>query len=995
MGFQRAVLLQAFGFRRSVSLHPAGVRSATMLLAWRPLLLVLSLVCLALFPTGAQAQSASATSIASSVNPSTVGQSVTFTATVVDPGGRFTPTGSVTFTDTTTSTPLGTITLNGAGQASVSTSSLAGGNHTITADYSGDGNLAASSDSLVQQVLSGTATSTSISSSINPSTVGQSVTFTATVTGTSTPTGTVTFTDTTTSTPLGTVSLNGSGQASVSTASLAVGDHDIMAQYNGVSGTFDPSSATLTQHVQNKSASSTVLTSSQNPSVFGQSVTFTATVSDPGGHSTPTGNVTFMDGATTLGVVALNGSGQATVTTTSLSVGPHSIAANYGGDVTFDTSSDSLTQTVNQISTTTSLASSQNPSTFGQSVTFTATVAPVAPGTGTPTGNVTFTDTTTSTTLGTGTLNGSGQATLTTSALGVGSHSITAQYNGATNYATGTSSPLTQVVNPGATAVALGSSQNPSTFGQSVTFTATVTDSGTPTGTVTFKDGAATLGTGTLNGSGQATLTTSSLSVGSHTITAEYGGDSNHSASTSPPLTQVVNQSSTTVTLASSLNPSEFGQAVTFTATVSDSGGTPTGTVTFKDGATVLGTTALNGSALATFTTSSLTVGTHPITATYNGDGSFAASTSAVLVQSVAVPADSLKLRAMQIIGSKLVAQSSGNAISGAIDNAVTEGFEEGGPILAMAGNGVRFNFTADTQDTVRKRERIDDAFSALAYADGRRGIVKAPNAAPPRPPREWFAWADVRGTGWNTDPAKADITGGQVNALAGVTHKLTPNFLIGVLAGYENFDYRSETLNGRLKGDGWTAGAYLGWRLLPSVRFDLGIAHSDVSYDDQAGTATGSFPGHRWLVSSGLTGTYKPMKDFTVEPSARVFALWEHQKAYMDNLGTLQAERNFSTGRASAGARFSYVWHWSDTFRVIPYVGGYADYRFSSDDASTAGLLLPDVVIEGWSARAIAGIAFVQAGGARFSVGGELGGIGASDYKTWSVVGRASLPFF
>src|SRR5205814_6461665 len=109
---------------------------------------------------------------------------------------------------------------------------------------------------------------------------------------------------------------------------------------------------------------------------------------------------------------------------------------------------------------------------------------------------------------------------------------------------------------------------------------------GTPTGTVTFKDGATPLATNTLS-SGQATFTTSSLSVASHTISAVYNGDSNFNTSTSPNLTQTVNKDSTTTTLASSPNPSVFGQPVIFTATataLAPGTGPPTGTVAFSDG---------------------------------------------------------------------------------------------------------------------------------------------------------------------------------------------------------------------------------------------------------------------------------------------------------------------------------------------------------------------------------------------------------------------------
>jgi len=174
------------------------------------------------------------------------------------------------------------------------------------------------------------------------------------------------------------------------------------------------------------------------------------------------------------------------------------------------------------------------------------------------------------------------------------------------------------------TTTTLASSVNPSSVGQAVTFTATVAStsgSGTPTGTVTFADGGTTLGTATLSG-GQASFTTSALAAGNHTITASYGGDANFSASISSAFTQTVGAAATAATLTSSVNPSNMGQAVTFTATVTSSAGTPTGTVTFKDGAAALGTATL-AAGVATLTTSSLTLGSHTITASYAGAGNF------------------------------------------------------------------------------------------------------------------------------------------------------------------------------------------------------------------------------------------------------------------------------------------------------------------------------------------------------------------------------------
>jgi hypothetical protein len=187
------------------------------------------------------------------------------------------------------------------------------------------------------------------------------------------------------------------------------------------------------------------------------------------------------------------------------------------------------------------------------------------------------------------------------------------------------------------TSTSVTSSANPSEFDQSVTFTATVTSiGGTPTGTVTFMNGTATMGTGTLSG-GKATFTTSTLAKGSYNIAASYGGATYFTASTSAALTQTVGKASTSTTLVSSKNPSNPGQKVTFTATVTPAyGGNPTGTVTFKSGTTVLGTGTVNASThQATFSTTTLPAGTTSIKAAYGADPDFSASTSAVLKQVV------------------------------------------------------------------------------------------------------------------------------------------------------------------------------------------------------------------------------------------------------------------------------------------------------------------------------------------------------------------------
>jgi outer membrane autotransporter protein len=172
-------------------------------------------------------------------------------------------------------------------------------------------------------------------------------------------------------------------------------------------------------------------------------------------------------------------------------------------------------------------------------------------------------------------------------------------------------------------------------------------------------------------------------------------------------------------------------------------------------------------------------------------------------------------------------------------------------------------------------------------------------------------------------------------------------------------------------------------------VRFDAAVGHSEIIYSGVSGTAAASFPGSRWIASAGLTGMYR-MPWLEIEPSAKVYAIWERDTSYIDSLGTLQAENTFSTGRASTGMKVAYPIYWG-TAAVAPYVGIYADYYFSSENAV---LLLPTTFVHGWAARTTAGIGFNVVGGAKVSVGGEVGGLGSQNFTTWSVRGRASLPF-
>ena len=391
----------------------------------------------------------------------------------------------------------------------------------------------------------------------------------------------------------------------------------------------------------NQANTTTNVSSNANPAVYGQIISFTVSVA-PNSPCTPTGTVTLSSDGAPIGSNSLS-SGTATFTT-SLPVGTHNITATYGGDGNFigSTTSAPLVQVVNKAITTTGQISSVNPSVFGQAVTFTATVGVVSPGAGVPTGMVNFYDGVNPIPIGSGSVTAGGVASFTTSALAVAAHNITATYSGDGNFVTSSSAPLMQVVNKASTTTSVGSSPNPSVFGQAVTFTATTNPvlpgAGVPTGVVNFSDNGTLIGSSQVNAAGVASFTTFALAAATHNITATYSGDGNFVGSASASFSQVVNQASTTTSVGSSLNPSVFGQAVTFTATVVPTfpgAGMPTGMVSFSDGATVFGSNAVNGAGVASLTTSALAAGAHNITATYAGDLSFLGSTSTALSQTV------------------------------------------------------------------------------------------------------------------------------------------------------------------------------------------------------------------------------------------------------------------------------------------------------------------------------------------------------------------------
>jgi len=260
--------------------------------------------------------------------------------------------------------------------------------------------------------------------------------------------------------------------------------------------------------------------------------------------------------------------------------------------------------------------------TFGQMETFTATLNVPAPGSGTPTGIVDFYAD--GTLLG-GTVSSAGTATFSTILLSVGPHTITASYAGDASFTGSDSaqSPCSVTVRGAVTTLAVVPVAASLIFGQSDTFTATLGSTAlnvaTPGGSISFFDGTTLLGTSTL-GAQVAIFSTSALGAGSHTITASYAGDANFSGCSAAPCAVLVNQAATILALTVAAANPAWGQALTVTATLTapdGAGVAPTGSITFLDGATPLGSVPLDATGSASFTTSTLPPGAQQLGATY------------------------------------------------------------------------------------------------------------------------------------------------------------------------------------------------------------------------------------------------------------------------------------------------------------------------------------------------------------------------------------------
>jgi len=448
----------------------------------------------------------------------------------------------------------------------------------------------------------------------------------------------------------------------------------------------------------------TAVTASADPSLNGEPVRFTAQVAvAPTSAGVAHGEVEFRVDGTLVGMpVALDGAGVATSDPVDLALGTHQVTAVYGGNRDFEPSHAAATQTVRAGQTTITLDASRNPSPDGDPVTFDAHVTPVAPATGTPTGQVAFT--LDGADLGTVGLSG-GHATITppTGDLPIGTHVLVAHYLGSAGF-TESSASRAQVVGTGVSATTISSSSNPAAYGEPLTLIAHVTGdiAGTPTGSVDIRiDGTVVCGGVALEANADARCDVPApLAVGEHDVRASYSGDATFSASEGRAI-QRIDRARAIVGVEAVPTPSTFGDAVVLHADVSAQGpsdGTPGGSVQFRvDGRAYGGPVAVGeDGATSPALLPPLSGGPHVIEADYLGSAGFdparaenvAVVDLAGVAATLSASADPVPAGAPVTLRMALAPQVADSAPHGTVQFRV-DGVARGGPVTVQGAQAV------------------------------------------------------------------------------------------------------------------------------------------------------------------------------------------------------------------------------------------------------------------------------------------------------------------
>ena len=423
------------------------------------------------------------------------------------------------------------------------------------------------------------------------------------------------------------------GQVSVTATANAIASSTAYTVNASVAGVATPAQYLLTNTQATPAVKLTATPSA--PITYGQfATTVASTVTYTVG--TPTGTVSFTDGGSSFGLPVTLAAGAGSLAPVYLNAGPHALVANYAGDNNYVSAQSSpASYLVNKASTTLAGPATQPFLVIYQtSGSVPVTVAGQFSGVGiaTPTGSLTYTITNSSNSAvasGSATISGGIANIPVASSLPPGAYTITLSYNGDSNYNAANS--ITSQLQVGLIAPTLNWPA-PSAIPYGTNLTGILN--------AIAKNGASQIPgtyayTATPSGGSASSVTNASvLPAGTYTLGVTFTpSDPTTYKSASTTVSLTVNKAAPTNVLGSSSNPILLLNPVTFTATVASSISTPTGTVTFFDGATPLGTLTLNGSGVATLATASLALGTHPITAVYSGDSNFTGLTSNLVNQ--------------------------------------------------------------------------------------------------------------------------------------------------------------------------------------------------------------------------------------------------------------------------------------------------------------------------------------------------------------------------
>lgn len=556
-----------------------------------------------------------------------------------------------------------------------------------------------------------------------------------------------------------------------------------------------------------KTATTTTVSGSPNASTYGQNVTITAHVTGTGG---PTGTVAFTIDGVNAGSSSLS-SGYASISTSTLSVGNHSVVADYNGDSSNQTSSGNYTQTVNQAS---------------QTITFPAlsdTAFTSTPPTPAATASSGLAVTYSSGTTGVCTVTSGG----TISFVSAGICTIRADQAGNTNYAAASQVSQSFNVTPGVNTITFGTLPDRALGSGSFTVSATAS-SGL---TVTFAS--ATSSICSVSGT-----TVNLLAVGLCTITASQSGNANYQAATSVNQSFNITKAVATVSLSASSTNTLFGFPVTLTATVT--GTSPTGSVAFLDGGTTIATVPLSGG-MAAFTTKSLTTGAHSLTAHYSGDASnLPADSSSVSVAVSSRPdpsqdPDVIGLLNAQVSSLQRFGQTQIDNVESRLEQLHDDDVDNGG----LVSFGVAFNNPGPASTGASAFPSSSPSADSLAYApEGVQGRQMAGRTAAEafdevHPAMPFHVWV-----GGSVNLGKFDQTGGYDDRFTtsgvtvGVDRKIRSSLTIGLALGYATDETRIGTDGTKSRAREASVSAYASYRVLPALFLDMMGGYGHASLD-------------------------------------------------------------------------------------------------------------------------------------------------------------------